>query len=70
MTATRGGDANAHLGAVSLDTRRLGYVYDRGLVVRVSNTGGIGGNDRGVHRDGGARGRRSTRRRPGQRIRP
>jgi hypothetical protein len=49
VTAARGGDADDRLGSISLNTRRLGYAYDRGLVVRVSNAAEIGGNDRGVH---------------------
>ncbi len=49
VTAARGGDADDRLGSISLDTRRLGYAYDRGLIVRVSNAMGLGGNDRGVH---------------------
>ena len=49
VTAARGGDADDRVGSVSLSTRRLGYANDRGLLVRVVNTGELGGNDRGVH---------------------
>jgi hypothetical protein len=49
VTAARGGDADQRLGSLSLSTRRIGYAYDRGLVVRVSNAGELGGNDRGLH---------------------
>ena len=48
-TAARGGDTTDHVGSVSLNSRRLGYAYDQGLVVRVHNGLELGGNDRGFH---------------------
>jgi hypothetical protein len=42
VTATTG-DRDDHLGALSLTTRRVGYSYDRGIVVRVFNSADIGG---------------------------
>jgi hypothetical protein len=41
--ATGGGDRDDHLGAVSLTTRRIGYSYDRGIIVRAFNWADVGG---------------------------
>jgi hypothetical protein len=47
VTSGRGGDATSHVASVSLRSRRLGYAYDQGLIVRVYNSLELGGGAHG-----------------------
>jgi hypothetical protein len=52
VTASRGAGNNDRFGSVSLSSRRIGVVYDRGLSVRVNNAVELGGSARGFHGEG------------------
>lgn len=49
IVSTGGGDATSRLGTIAFHGEQLGYGYDRGLIVRVSNAFDLGGDVRGFH---------------------